>query len=639
MELCGAHMMAKLTNHLVTVFQNKIQIRSVHLWTDSEIVLAWLKSHPSRWSVFVANCVSDIQSRTSSYSWHHVRTDANPADLLSRGCMPENLTEFWWQGPVFLRKVDSNFESNNKNKEIINPPEKRKSSHLSHRERNSELEFLSSLERFSVFRRLQGTIAYCYRFLYNAKNPSAKKTGILSVEELSNSELKIVKLIQKQAFSTEIRKLPLNKDQQIECKTLKILSPFLDDRFMLRVGGRLSRAVIPYEHKHPLLLPAKSPLVRLLIKREHLRLCHAAPQNTLANFRLRYWPIDGMREVKSVIHQCLICFRFKAKPMTQLMGDLPKERFSITRPFMHTGVDFAGPFHLKPSKVRSKTTLKGYLALFVCLTTKAVHLELVSSLTTDDFLQTLRRFIARRGLPQVIFSDNGTNFQGASNKLKDLYSFFKSQDSQLPIHDYLTSNQITWKFIPARSPHWGGIWEAGVRISKHHLVRIIGDSILTYEQFSTVLAEVEAVMNSRPLCKLNGDPSDLTALTPGHFLIGTPLTAIPDRDISSIPENRLSSWTKCVQIKQHFWKRYMTEYLHSLQTKSKWTKKERNLTVGDLVLIIDNTSSPLHWPIAKVIQVFPGSDNLVRAALVQTKLGQFTRPIAKLCPLPSHDET
>lgn len=175
-------------------------------------------------------------------------------------------------------------------------------------------------------------------------------------------------------------------------------------------------------------------------------------------------------------------------------------------------------------------------------------------------------------------------------------------------------------------------------MSKHHLVRIIGDSVFTYEQFSTVLAEVEAVMNSRPLCKLNGDLSDLNALTPGHFLIGTPLTAIPDRDISSIPENRLSSWTKCVQIKQHFWKRYMTEYLHSLQKKSKWTKKERNLAVGDLVLIIDNTSSPSYWPIGRVIRVFPGSENMVRAALVQTKLGEFTRPIAKLCPLPSHDE-
>lgn len=632
LELCGALVMSKLTNHIVDTFKNKINICAVHLWTDSEIVLAWLNSHPNRWSIFVGNRVSQVQSLTQDYKWHHIKSKDNPADILSRGCMPNDLTTLWWHGPAFLQESHSNFQD----KSIVNisnVPEERKNVFLSQKIKDNE-EFLTSLNRFSNFRRLQGAVAYCFRFAFNSKNPSNKRKGPLSVDELINAERQIVKLIQHVAFPDEIKQLSKNNVTKTS-RFLKPLSPFLDDFAMVRVGGRLSRANITYDHKHPLLLPSKSHLVRLLIKREHLRLYHAGPQNTLANFRLRYWPVDGTREVKSVIYKCLKCFRFQVKPLTQFMSDLPKERVSISKPFTYVGIDFAGPFQLKPSKLRSRTILKGYMAVFVCFSTKAVHLEAVSSLSTEDFLQTLRRFIARRGIPSIIYSDNGTNFQGACNKLREIYTFLKSPENKVKISDYLNSNQISWKFIPARSPHWGGIWEAGVKIAKYHLIRVIGDSTLTYEQLATVLAEVEAIMNSRPLCKLSNDPSDLSPLTPGHFLIGCPLTSIIENDISSIPDNRLSSWSKCVQIKQHFWKRWMLEYLHTLQTRSKWTTKEANLRVNDMVLLMDNSFPPLHWPIARVVDVITGSDGMVRAALVKTKNGQFTRAISKLCPLPA----
>lgn len=637
LELQGALLMANLTSKVRSIFSNSFSINAIHLWTDSEIVLAWIKAQPSRWTVFVANRVSEIQSKTADCQWHHIRSKDNPADILSRGSKPSDLIEsdLWWHGPAFLRKdIAATIEE--QHTVIENPPEERKTVlHL----RCKENYFCDTVfSKYSSFNKVQRIMAYCLRFIANLKNQRTleKKIGSLSLKELQLSEKIIVKIIQQRHFVREIQELSNLKS--ITNKSLKVLKPFLDEYGMIRVGGRLLHADIAYEHKHPLLVPSKTYIVRLLIKKEHLRLLHAGAQNVLANLRLKYWPIDGLREVKGVLRQCMTCFRVNPRPATQLMADLPKERLTVARAFTNVGIDFGGPFKLKPSNARSRVILKGYLAVFVCMTTKAVHLEAVSSLTTEDFLQALKRFVSRRGLPEVIFTDNGTNFQGANNKLKELFKFLKDDKNQQYIQSYLNNLQINWKFIPARSPHWGGIWEAAIKSTKYHTVRVIGETLLTYEQFSTVLAEIEAILNSRPLCPLTSDPTDLSCLTPGHFLIGAPLTALPEKDLSGIPENRLNRWARCIQIRQNFWKRWTVEYISNLQKRSKWLDKETNIEVGDLVLVMDELQPPLVWPIARVTEVFPGSDGKVRSVRVQTKKGIFTRSIAKLCPLPEQTQ-
>ena len=209
--------------------------------------------------------------------------------------------------------------------------------------------------------------------------------------------------------------------------------------------------------------------------------------------------------------------------------------------------------------MRKPTIVKAYICLFVSLSVKAVHLELVTDLTSEAFIACLKRFISRRGLPSLIWSDNGTNFVGAARELKELYQFLRTQSTQDVVSRYLCDRKITWKFIPQHAPHFGGIWEASVKSMKAHLKRILGDVKLTYEELSTLLTQIEACLNSRPLVPLPNDDDGIEALTPGHFLIGKPLTALPD-----VPPTESISlrkrWQLCKALLRHFWKMVIRIY-------------------------------------------------------------------------------
>lgn len=363
----------------------------------------------------------------------------------------------------------------------------------------------------------------------------------------------------------------------------------------------------------------------MLLRREHIRLYHAGPQTVLSNFRLEFWPLNGLRTVKRIIHECIICFRFRAKGTEQIMADLPRDRVSLIRPFLCVGVDFGGPFYIKASTLRRAPKIKVYIAIFVCMATKSVHIELVSGLSTESFLLTLKRFVARRGNPSVIYSDNATNFSGSSNYLKELYDFFKNKRNLETVSNFLSKNQTEWKFIPPRSPHWGGLWEAAIKSAKHHILRAVGNLVLNFEEFATVLTTVESILNSRPLTSLSNDPNDLNPLTPGHFLIGESLTAFPEKNILEVPDNRLSNYQKCEKIKQQFWKRWSVEYLNRLQQRPKWLTPSRDLKVNQIVLVKDDNLPPLKWSLARIIEICPSSDGRVRVARMITECGTFIR--------------
>lgn len=228
------------------------------------------------------------------------------------------------------------------------------------------------------------------------------------------------------------------------------------------------------------------------------------------------------------------------------MGDLPSSRSRLARAFLNTGVDYCGPFHIKQSRRRNAQITKAYVAVFVCLSTKALHLELVSDLTTDAFLAALRRFTSRRGICAKVFSDNGKNFVGANRQLRELRDFFEAEASKI-ITD-ASAEGIEWSFNPPYSPHMGGLWEAAVKSLKHHLQRIVGTASLTFEELSTTITQIEAVLNSRPLSPMSNDPSDLSVLTPGHFLVGGSLKAVPEPSLITIQEGRLSRWQRLQQL-------------------------------------------------------------------------------------------
>ncbi|CAG7784723.1 unnamed protein product [Allacma fusca] len=317
------------------------------------------------------------------------------------------------------------------------------------------------------------------------------------------------------------------------------------------------------------------------------------------------------------------------------MGDLPPMRVNQSRAFLKTGVDFAGPFVLKRSfGPRNTQTFKSYVCVFVCFTTHAIHLEPVSDLTTDAFIAALKRFVSRRGLCSDMSSDCGTNFVGADKELQKDLEILRTSDGLRKVTSSLSSVGIRWHFNPPSAPHFGGLWEAGVKLVKNHMKRVMGTTTLNFEELTTVLAQIEACVNSRPISPLSTDPEDLSALTPGHFLIGQPLNSIPEPDLTDLKINRLSRWQLCQQITQEFWKRWHTEYLATLQQRPKWASEEDNIKIGTLVLIKDDRLPSLKWKLGRVTEVHPGKDNLVRVVTLKTSEGELKRPVAKLCPLP-----
>ncbi|XP_055522877.1 uncharacterized protein LOC129717059 [Wyeomyia smithii] len=308
---------------------------------------------------------------------------------------------------------------------------------------------------------------------------------------------------------------------------------------VIRVTGRLRLSDEGYDFKHPILLPGFHYFTRLLLMSIHLKTLHGGVSLTLAVNRNEFWPTNGRRAVRNTIHKCYRCIRANPQPIKQPIGQLPHARLSPSRPFSITGIDYCGPVFVK-TPGRKASPIKAYIAIFVCYSTKAVHIELVGDLSTASFMSALRRFIARRGCPQQIFSDNGTNFAGAKNELHGLYQMLTKRTENNRIANSLATEGITWHTIPPRVPNFGGLWEAAVKVAITHLRRQLGNTTLYYEDLVTILTQIEGCMNSRPLAPLSEDPNDMEVITPSHFLFGSSLQAIPDLDWKNVPINRLN---------------------------------------------------------------------------------------------------
>ena len=657
LELCGASLLAKLMNIASTALD--MQLQESYYWTDSTIVLSWIRASSSKLKIFVGNRITEIQTITDPQQWRHVRTDVNPADCLSRGLTPMELNnlELWWKGPSYLHQPTINFPINF-DTDVEDSSELRtiKTIMISLTTKN---EFNKYIERFESHQRMIRVTAFIIRFGRNCRalknnkkhnlrsNLSQVKKGsseerihnmmstisCLSTLELSDSETLIVKSIQDDVFKDDKRQLTNNK-QVAGSSKLKLLNPFLDANNIIRVGGRITQSNTSYTQKHPVLIPQNHHFTKTLILKEHLRHLHAGTQATLAAVRQRYWPINGKMAVKQVTTKCHVCRRVSAQTPSQLMSDLPRLRVQQYRAFKNSGVDFCGPFLIKNNHQRKGSPLKAYIAVFVCFTTKALHLEVVSDLTSSSFKAALIRFISRRGICANLHSDNGTNFVGTHNERKDFQSFISKHETNKDVMEFCNSNYINWHFIPPRSPHHGGLWEAGVKSVKYHLKRVVKDSVLSFEELSTMAAQVEACLNSRPITPLSTDPADLEALTPGHFLVFEPLSTLPDHSLIDLQLNRLSSWQKVQQIVQLFWKRWSLEYLNELQQRNKWNKAQPNIKIDDLVLIKEENLPCTQWLLGRVTTVHEGTDNRVRVVSVRTKNGIKDRAITKLVVLP-----
>ena len=603
-----------------------------YFWSDSQIVLCWINSHPSRFKIFVSNRVSEIQSLSSPTDWRFCRSECNSADVLSRGCSLDSLEEnFWTAGPRWLLCPESKWNCGDGRSDF--------SSFSDHQESVSEMKVhMGSIQvcdlswwskfkiRHSRFSKLVRVVAWVFRFRDNPRLSNVRKSEDLQLDEVVSAREYCLHLSQMECFPDEYSLLrqgtSLPKDS-----ALWHLNPRFDSaRQLLCVSTRLDFSEEAPEFIFPVILSHRCWMTKLIILDIHVRLGHAGVQFTLMELRSKFWCLKGRRTVRSVIQKCAMCRKFVAKSFSQPPAPLPSDRVVVSRPFTVTGVDYAGPLYIVGRK-------KVYLCLFTCATTRAVHLELCDSLSASDFLMAFTRFVARRGQPKKVYSDNGSHFRCGDRLLQEEFDRFSRQK----VHEFSVVKGFEWIFIPPASPWWGGFWERLVGLVKRLLVRIAGKSLLSSTELLTILCSCEAIINRRPLTYLYDHPDCILPLSPNHFLLpesgnepdivtlDAPFSGDDFRRRLRLKESLLSS----------FLSRWSREYLGELRNFHRERSSFQPQT-GQIVLV-ECEGKRHNWPLGVIDTVLPGKDGVVRVAKVRTNSGYMTRPVEKLYLLEASD--
>lgn len=632
LELNATVLLAKLVARVVQSIE--INFHSVQLWSDSTIVLSWIKEEPSKFIPYIARRVTEVQNCTRGFTWSHVPGKQNPADIISRGMTPQQLlaSEMWWNGPNFLQHPQliepqpegeiAQFESECYvvcNDEANNQPA------------------LFAIKKFDHYNKLIRHVAWILRFVHNSRAKRTQQStfkGELSYKELSLAERALAREIQQQTFSKEVKQLRSGKPVDNKSKLLSLNPQWKDG--VMTVGGRLSNSQLSDSQKHPIIIPSNHYYTKLLIQKYHQDTMHGGAQLVLSKIRNKFWIPQGKSKVRQIIRQCITCFKVKPRYITQIMGDLPIERVTPNRPFAVTGLDYCGFFKIVIKSPRSLKLMKVWVCVFVCFATKAAHLEPVTDLTTEAFRSCLTRFMARRGKCIILNSDNQSTFHGATRVMKDeIQQFLTNPEVNETIKHLCAKDGIEWRFIPAKCPHVGGLWESCVKAFKHHFKRVASDTTLTLENFFTLVYAIEGQLNSRPLTPLSEDPNDFTVLTPGHFLIGEPLNAPVEPDVSEITFNRLNQYEKRIKLQQMFWKSWSRNYLNTLQQRNKWKIEKHELKPNELVLIVEDNIPSTKWIVGKVVRTSMGNDDRIRMVdILQPDERVVRRSVQRVCPLP-----
>ena len=647
MELTAAVLSVKL--HKFITEQLDLPINKTIFWTDSTIVLQYIRNEARRFQTFVANRLSVIHNASSPHQWRHVASLHNPADYASRGFSGSETQKLkhWFNGPAFLGQVGS--EWSRQPVEIPDLPEddrdlKRKKVQVHMLMQENSLQPL--LLRYSSLYKLLTSVAWLLRFKnYLRRQTGEVKSGILTVDEIVTATREVVKVVQRQAFPKELAVLqrishvtPSRTSVPQRSKLgfvgyvspLRKLNPVIFNG-VICVEGRLERASIELSVKHPMILPAKHHVTDLVIRDCHEKESHVGAGQVLASIRQKFWILRGHAAVRRVVGKCLKCRFWNARPCEQIMAPLPTARVSPgLPPFSSVGVDYFGPILVKSRR----SQVKRYGCVFTCLAIRAVHIEIAHELTSDSFIQAFTRFVSRRGPPIEVFSDNGTNFKGAETEIKAALEKWNPDR----IDNCLRERGIKWNFNPPHSSHAGGVWERMIRSIRKILRALLGSQLVDDETLLTLMAEVEKILNDRPLTPPTSDSNDPEPLTPCKLLLLRPNVCFSPGESDPVYIYGSKRWKQAQYLADIFWKRWTREYLPTLQVKQKWLRPRPNLSVGDLVLVIGENSPRGRWPKGIVQEVFPDRNGNVRQVTVRTATSVLRRDVRKLCLLEGVSE-
>ncbi|XP_055632703.1 uncharacterized protein LOC129773154 [Toxorhynchites rutilus septentrionalis] len=646
LELLAAALLAELTAKIKSILAGRIS--SEYYYSDSQVALSWIKSSNTRWGTFIRNRVQKIHSTTNPEHWKYISTKENPADMVSRGIpvrkLREAKLEFWLHGPECIRRRQYYLQSGYEYTAAAEQEEiKEPITRLVAATGKACEDLIAKYPHHHTHDKTVRHFAWLCRAINNMKKVNKdtgirneKRSGPLTTTELNEGLTLVVRIMQATIYPNEVAEL--RKTGKVPTK-----GPFQHLNAIVRNGvihvtGRLHNAEMPISQKNPILIPKSHPFSRVIIQKIHEDRFHAGTDLVINEFRQRFWMRDLRRTVQGVIQRCILCAKARPRRLQQRMGQLPSPRVNESVAFTHTGVDLCGPFEVYLNQ-KSKCKTTAYACIFICFATKAVHLEVVEDQSTAAFISALLRFTSVRGIPEVIYSDNGRNFVGASRELNRLRRIYNNEVFQNKLVDIAATHRIRFSFIPPRSPSFGGLWEANIKVAKRLFSAAARGAQLNIMELQTLFYQVAAIMNSRPLTPVYTTPDSPTAITPGHFLIARPMLAVPIPTQSEDGSNLTTRWKRVQSQLEQFWRRWRDEYLHQLRDYAKWTKQQANVKVGQIVLIGDDHLPVARWPMGIVTQIHPGDDGVVRVAVVRTATGIYKRNVRTLAPLPVEEHT
>ena len=644
LELAGALVAAHQVPYLTKAWDLPHNTK-FHIWCDAKVVLHWLQQYNVK-ETYVNNRVTQIRNLCKDH-WetiklHYVPTDLNPADIITREQKADEFVnnEMWWKGPAWLLQehnwpqTEENFSLYPEGKPIktsVNTATLRKKCDTSILSHFSKGDFHSNM-RVTAYT-LRAFIKPEYNRITKTSASKFNKNHIHK-DELAHAKLTALKVMQREAFANELETLQLGNS--ITKGPRKKWKPFLDNQGIIRCRHRLDN--LPgNKEKYPILVHGKHPFVQGYVTCKHEHENCSSRQYTLHIIKKE---IDGpgiVEAAKRAVRACNLCRILRAKPYAYPEHPpLPEERLTARRPFAVSGVDYSGPHNVK----QGRATMKIWIALFTCMVSRAIHLEIVPDLSTKTFLEALQNTTWKKGAPKVLLSDNATCFVGANKALKEI----SNQNATIT---GLATKGIEWHFTPARAPWFGAVYERLIGILKKELTKLAGNSSLTYHELSHTLAQVEGVINRRPLIQVGTEE----VLSPMNILTGRSddyedtLNVLDTKEIllsaSQVKNDLPRMYQDTERRLAKFWQTFQHQYLERIKfSPDTSSNKGGGLTpqVGDLV-IIHSHDPRLKWRKAIVLENMESADGQIRKCKLKTSTGQMIRALKHLYPLEINVET